>query len=413
MTASPPPHQAPPDTAPTGAPVPGRPSRGEITRARIVTAAAELFEQSGYTGVSLRDLSREVGVSVPGITRHFRTKEEILMQVLASLDRRPPFAPGDAPWATAHPLSLRLRGEAASADHPAHSWARRDLDREITGLSRLLGPQAGPDPAAAARTVVACRDGLALLRGYGVVTAGADELIRRQLLADTEPAAPLPGLPRTAPEPAEIPLPRDYGDARRTEIARRALDLFAAQGYRGTSMSGIAEAVGTSKASLFHHFGDKLGLLTAVLAQRDRSDADLVAGPACPAADRLRQLAGMVTAPGVVQLYTVLASEAATPGHPAHEYFRVRFHRALDYFGGLFDAADADGTLRSGKVPRDQAVLAVALWEGTQVQWLLQPDSCAFDTVIDAYVRRTFHSPGHSPYSSTSGPQQRRRPPDQ
>ena len=44
---------------------------------------------------------------------------------------------------------------------------------------------------------------------------------------------------------------------RKSEIYRKALDLFITRGYNGTSMSMIAKALGMSKANLYHHCSSK------------------------------------------------------------------------------------------------------------------------------------------------------------
>ncbi len=51
---------------------------------------------------------------------------------------------------------------------------------------------------------------------------------------------------------------------KKKEIIEKSLELFATQGYFGTSMDDIAKAVGIKKASLYSHFQGKEGIFTAV-----------------------------------------------------------------------------------------------------------------------------------------------------
>jgi AcrR family transcriptional regulator len=44
---------------------------------------------------------------------------------------------------------------------------------------------------------------------------------------------------------------------RKSEIFRKALDLFIARGYNGTSMSMVAKSLGMSKANLYHYCSSK------------------------------------------------------------------------------------------------------------------------------------------------------------
>src|SRR2546430_4887836 len=49
--------------------------------------------------------------------------------------------------------------------------------------------------------------------------------------------------------------------ARRAELTRIAARLFAEQGYQGTSLADLAEALGMQKPSLYHHIASKEDLL--------------------------------------------------------------------------------------------------------------------------------------------------------
>jgi AcrR family transcriptional regulator len=45
--------------------------------------------------------------------------------------------------------------------------------------------------------------------------------------------------------------------ANRDKILEASLDLFAAKGFRGTSIRDIANAVGISISNIYHYFGNK------------------------------------------------------------------------------------------------------------------------------------------------------------
>lgn len=51
---------------------------------------------------------------------------------------------------------------------------------------------------------------------------------------------------------------------KKNEILDKSLELFANQGYFGTSMDDIAKAVGIKKASLYSHYPGKESIFTAV-----------------------------------------------------------------------------------------------------------------------------------------------------
>lgn len=57
--------------------------------------------------------------------------------------------------------------------------------------------------------------------------------------------------------------------ARRAQIAECAVELFAAQGYGGTSMGDIAGRAGVTRAVLYDHFPSKRALFIAVLEEQN------------------------------------------------------------------------------------------------------------------------------------------------
>ncbi|WP_043361038.1 TetR/AcrR family transcriptional regulator [Belnapia sp. F-4-1] len=60
----------------------------------------------------------------------------------------------------------------------------------------------------------------------------------------------------------------------RAKLIRAARSAFAEQGYAAASMDELTAAAGLTRGALYHNFGDKKGLLRAVIAQLD---AEMVA----------------------------------------------------------------------------------------------------------------------------------------
>ena len=56
-------------------------------RAAILTAAATLFAERGYAGVTIEDLGAAVGVSGPAVYRHFPGKAAVLAAILQGASR--------------------------------------------------------------------------------------------------------------------------------------------------------------------------------------------------------------------------------------------------------------------------------------------------------------------------------------
>ncbi len=49
------------------------------------------------------------------------------------------------------------------------------------------------------------------------------------------------------------------------KLLKTAIDLFAAKGFKGTSIRDIAQAMGMSISNIYHYFGSKEGLMLAIL----------------------------------------------------------------------------------------------------------------------------------------------------
>ena len=57
-------------------------------RDQILAAAAHLFADLGFTGVSTDDLGKAVGVSGPAVYKHFASKEAVLAELLGGISQR-------------------------------------------------------------------------------------------------------------------------------------------------------------------------------------------------------------------------------------------------------------------------------------------------------------------------------------
>jgi AcrR family transcriptional regulator len=63
-------------------------TKGEATRERIVDLAFKLSSRDGLAGLSLGKLANELGVSKSGLFAHFRSKDELELEVLKAAQDR-------------------------------------------------------------------------------------------------------------------------------------------------------------------------------------------------------------------------------------------------------------------------------------------------------------------------------------
>jgi AcrR family transcriptional regulator len=155
-------------------------ARSKLRREEILAAAAALFARRGFHGVSIDDIGSAVGMSGPGIYRHFPGKDAVLAQMLLDISqrlldeagRRAAGAP-DAPaaldallrwhvsFALSQPDLITVQNrELANVPEPARRQIRRlqrlYVEEWVTVLSEL-SPRA---PQASLRTAVHATFGL-------------------------------------------------------------------------------------------------------------------------------------------------------------------------------------------------------------------------------------------------------------
>lgn len=163
--------------------------------------------------------------------------------------------------------------------------------------------------------------------------------------------------------------------SRREQVLDAACEMIAERGYRGTSLNAIAERVGLTRQGVLHYFPNKQHLLTAIL---DRETA-LGRGelPTDDVEPDLPDLFADVVArnranPATARAYSVLMAESVTVDHPAREHFREHYQEAREQISDHLTERWGD-RLPSGLSPQAAAVAILALIDGMQQQWLLDP----------------------------------------
>lgn len=161
----------------------------------------------------------------------------------------------------------------------------------------------------------------------------------------------------------------------RQRILDAALDVFGELGFDGGSIREVAERAGISQAGLLHHYPSKVALLSAVLERRDeRAAARTMAQPS--GAHRLWSAVEFARdsaqTPWEIAVFAVLSAEATRPEHPANEYMRRRYSWTTEVFTQAFTDAQQVGHLHDWVDPSEAASQFIALWDGLQIQWLLE-----------------------------------------
>jgi AcrR family transcriptional regulator len=139
------------------------------------------------------------------------------------------------------------------------------------------------------------------------------------------------------PLPARLPLLEDRCERRdaaenRERILAAARGLLETRGVTGLSMDAVAKAANVGKGTIFRRFGDRAGLIHALLDgyMRDFQDAFLSGppplGPGAPATERLEAFAVELLALQKKHLVLALAGEALPSDAPRGVYGALRMH---------------------------------------------------------------------------------------
>ncbi|MFB6726038.1 TetR/AcrR family transcriptional regulator [Kribbella sp. NPDC056345] len=178
--------------------------RGEEARRRLLTAAAELIAERGWSAVSTRILADRAGVSPSVVHYHFPSVQAVLIEAAITamqgvLDATSEvFAAATSPadgvdallasideYSGTDPLSVMFTEACLAATRDDELRAR--IAALVTGfrarIADWLALHQVPDPAATAAVLAAAIDGLLLHRGLGPVDAGTAAVLRRLVLS--------------------------------------------------------------------------------------------------------------------------------------------------------------------------------------------------------------------------------------
>lgn len=169
------------------------------------------------------------------------------------------------------------------------------------------------------------------------------------------------------------------GVVKREEILEAALEIVGRRGYRNASVREIADAVGLSPAGLLHYFGTKEQLFVEILRARDAHDTERFNGLEFMDSF-LEVVRHNADVPGLVELYTRLAAEAADPEHPARAFFLDRTAAVHAVARESLIADQQEGRIRADLDVEWIIRAGHALADGLQNAWILDP---AIDMAAD------------------------------
>ncbi|MFF4255513.1 TetR/AcrR family transcriptional regulator [Streptomyces sp. NPDC001663] len=157
-----------------------------------------------------------------------------------------------------------------------------------------------------------------------------------------------PQLLEVGPAAPDEPCLRADAARNRARLLEAATRLIAEHGVAGVTMEAVAAAAKVGKGTVFRRFGDRTGLLTALLDHSAKKlQADFLGGPpplgpGAPAIDRLRAFGVAVLYRSVEQLDLQLAAQPEPTRRFSHPSLRALHTHVLVLLRQIVPDADCE-----------------------------------------------------------------------
>jgi AcrR family transcriptional regulator len=184
------------------------------------------------------------------------------------------------------------------------------------------------------------------------------------------------------PNPTTSRGPYRKGRKKRREILNAAIDVCARRGYRHASIREIASSVGLTQAGLLHYFSSKEELFAEVVRVRDKRD-EATSGDIIEAMRIAIEHNAQVE--GLVHLFVTVSAEAIDATHPGHDYFQNRYNHLIGLLRDRLSTGQQHGAVTSSIGAEMAARLFLAVVDGIQIQWLLDPEEVDMGAAFDAF----------------------------
>lgn len=174
---------------------------------------------------------------------------------------------------------------------------------------------------------------------------------------------------------------------KRARVVAAARALFRDHGYGSTTTAQIARAAGVSEGTVFHHFGNKQGVLAAVAAEHGRELATAMFAGLLPG-DRPDVRRMIEKTFDFVRRNGHLQHQLPQVGDPAEWTEALHMNRAviIGALAAAFEQWAQRGLIRTDR-PRHAAVLCFGLVESALVEVFGIGDGSDADAYLDEAVR--------------------------
>jgi TetR/AcrR family transcriptional repressor of nem operon len=183
------------------------------------------------------------------------------------------------------------------------------------------------------------------------------------------------------------------------DILGCARTLIVAGGYNGFSYADIAAVVGIRKASIHHHFPNKVDLVEALVLDHHQATRDGLDQLQQAIADPLEQLRGYIAywekcitdASAPFCVCALLAGELPVLPEPVALAVRAYFQYLSETLTGMLERGTASGTIRLHGSARLEAEIFMASVHGAMLSARAYGDPAVFGSIMSAQLARLSH----------------------
>ncbi|USX14981.1 TetR/AcrR family transcriptional regulator [Oxalobacteraceae bacterium OTU3CAMAD1] len=185
------------------------------------------------------------------------------------------------------------------------------------------------------------------------------------------------------------------------EIVACARGLIVAGGYNGFSYADIAEVVGIRKASIHHHFPNKVDLVKALVVQHRNATEEGLGHLQQAIVDPVGQLRAYIqhwskciedlSAPFCV--CALLAGELPILPEDVAIEVRAYFRFLSDWLASVLAEGMRQGTIQSAYTPQVEAEIFMATVHGAMLSARAYGDGSMFGTIASAQLSRYLSQP--------------------
>lgn len=176
------------------------------------------------------------------------------------------------------------------------------------------------------------------------------------------------------------------------KILEAAEKMVQDRGLNAVSFQHLADTVGLSKPSVFHHFRNKEELSRSLIGRCSGKYAPLYAEIVDGEGDaeaKLRSIADIFAgdlARDRLCLLGVMGNSISTLTDPAREDLQRTAVGSIDVFTRVFTQGRAEGTLKFVGNPQDAATAFLAMMQGLQTLARAKNDLDSFHRSVESYI---------------------------